>query len=118
MNAKGALGKALAAVLITYLMAVSTVANLVAHECGRFWFAYSFERSVAASWVFVAIGIGVYVICRFRHVGRAEHWWVWIAFAVIVLVANWAFATTVRFNINTASGEVQCAVSRVPAREP
>ena len=61
---------------------------------------------------FVAIGIGVYVICLFRHVGRAEHWWFWIAFAVIVLVANGAFASTVPFNINTATGEVQCVVRR------
>ncbi len=93
-------------------MAVSTVANLVAHECGRYWFEYTFQRSLAAVWVFAAVGVGVYVICLFRDVGRAEHWWFWIAFAVITLVANGAFASTVPFDINTATGEVQCIVRR------
>jgi hypothetical protein len=115
VNSKGALGKALAAVLITYVIAISSLADYLAHQCGRFWFDYTFQVSVTSkgAWVFVALGVLVFVICLFRHVGQAVHWWFWIALAVLVLVANGAYAQTAPVGqFNAAGGEVQCVVRR------
>lgn len=113
MNTKGALWKALAAVLIAYVVAVSTVADYLAHQCGRFWFDNTFQLSLASMWIFIALALVVFVICLFRHVGKAVHWWFWIAFSVIVLVANGAYAQTAPLSQSNAVGlEIQCAVRR------
>lgn len=113
MNTKGALGKALAAILISYVIAVSSVADYLAHQCGRFWFEDTFQLSLASMWVFIALGLVVFAICLFRHVGKAVHWWFWIAFSVIVLVANGAYAATAPLSQSNAAGlEIQCAVRR------
>jgi hypothetical protein len=113
VNTKGALWKALAAILITYVIAVSSVADYLAHQCGRFWFDNTFQLSIGSSWIFIALGLVVFVICLFRHVGKAVHWWFWIAFSVLVLIANSAYAATAPLGQTNAAGvEIQCAVRR------
>ena len=111
MNTKGAFWKALAAILIVYVIAVSSVADYLAHLCGRFWFDNTFQLSLASIWIFIVLGLVVFVICLFRHVGRGVHWWFWIAFSVIVLVANGAYAQTAPLSQSNAAGlEIQCAI--------
>jgi hypothetical protein len=109
MNTKGALWKALAAILITYVIAVSSVADYLAHQCGRFWFDNTFQLSLASIGIFIALGLVVFAICLFRHVGKAVHWWFWIAFSVIVLVANGLYAQAAPLSQSNAAGlEIQC----------
>jgi hypothetical protein len=107
------LWKALAAILIAYVIAVSSVADYMAHQCGRFWFDNTFQLSLAALWVFIALGLVVFVICLFCHVGKAVHWWFWIAFSVLVLIVNSVYANTAPVSQTNAAGlEIQCAVRR------
>jgi hypothetical protein len=113
MNTKGALGKALAAILITYVIAVSSVADYLAQQCGRFWFEYTFQLSLASMWIFIVLGLVVFIICLFRHVGNDVAWWAGIALSVVVLVANGAYAQTAPLSQSNAVGqEIQCAVRK------
>lgn len=113
MNTNGALGKALAAVLIAYVIAVSSVADYLAHQCGRYWFQGTFQLSLASMWIFIALGLVVFVICLFRRVGQTVHWYFWIAFSVVVLIANGAYANTAPVAPTNAAGlEIQCAIRR------
>ena len=113
MNAKGAFGKALAAVLIFYVIGISSLADFLAHQCGRYWFEYTFLESQRSLWIFGALGVVVFLICLVWHVGRAVQWWFWLAFAVLVLVANSAYAATAPPGQTTAGGaEIRCVVRR------
>lgn len=113
MNSKGAFAKALAAMLIVYVIAISSVADYLAHQCGRFWFDYTFQLSIPSLWMFGVLGVLVFLICLLRHVGTAVQWWFWIAFSVIVLIANGAYAATAPVaQTSAAGGDVQCAVRR------
>lgn len=111
MNNKGAFGKALASILIVYTIAISSVADYLAHQCGSFWFDYTFELSIPSLWMFGVLGAIVFVIALSRHFGTAVQWWFWIAFSVIVLVANGAYAATAPVNqTNAAGANIQCKV--------
>jgi hypothetical protein len=112
VNTKGAFWKALAAVLIVYVIGVSSVADILAHQCGRYWFEYTFQLSIASSWMFGVLGVVIFLICLLRHVGTAVQWWFFLAVAVIVLVANGAYAATVPASLSNEQGDVQCAVRR------
>jgi hypothetical protein len=107
--------KAAAAVLIAYVIAVSSVADFLAHECGNFWFGYTFQLSdsIASLAFFGIFGVVVFLICMIRPVGAAVHWWFWIAFAVAVLIANSLYAQTAPLDVHTATGgNLQCALRR------
>jgi hypothetical protein len=115
MNTKGALWKALCTVLVLYVISVSSIADYLAHQCGRYWFEYTFQLTLT-SWVWIifsAIGIIMFIVCLIRHVGIAAQWWFWLAFAVIVLIANSLYAQTAPVSLTAANGsDLQCAVKR------
>ena len=107
--------KAVAAVIIAYLIAVSSVADFLAHECGNFWFNYTFVLSTGfVTLAFFGIfGVVVFLICMIRPVGATAHWVFWIAFAVVVLIANSLYAQTAPLEVHTATGgNLQCAIRR------
>jgi hypothetical protein len=108
-----AIWKALAAFLIAYVLAVSSVADFLAHQCGRYWFDYTFQLSLdrAPLAIFVILGVIVFLFNMIRPLGNAVHWWFWLAFAVVVLVGNSAFAQTAPPGQTDAAGRtVQCAL--------
>ena len=111
----GAFWKAIAAVIIAYVIAVSSVADILAHECGNFWFNYTFQlsASVVSLAFFGIFGVAVFLICMTRPVGAAVHWWFWIAFSVFVLIGNGAYAATAPLDVHTATGgNLSCALRR------
>jgi hypothetical protein len=107
--------KAVAAVIIAYLIAVSSVADFLAHQCGSFWFNYSFQlsTSVVTLAFFGIFGVVVFLICMIRPVGATAHWLFWIVFAIVVLIANSLYAQTAPLDVHTATGgNLQCAIRR------
>jgi hypothetical protein len=107
--------RAVAAVIIAYTIAVSSVADFLAHQCGSFWFNYTFQLSASTITLafFGIFGVVVFLICMIRPVGAAVHWWFWIAFAVVVLIANGLYAQRAPLDVHTASGgTLQCAIRR------
>jgi hypothetical protein len=107
--------KALAAVIIAYTIAVSSVADFLAHQCGSFWFNYTFQLSTStATLAFFAIfGVVVFLICMIRPVGATAHWFFWIAFAVAVLIGNSLYAQAAPVTAISATGDpVKCALRR------
>jgi hypothetical protein len=111
----GAFWRAIGAVIIAYAIAVSSVADYLAHECGNFWFTYTFQLSGSTvPLVFLAIvGVVVFLIGMIRPLGAAVHWWGWIAFAVFVVVGNSLYAQTAPLEVHTdTGGNLQCAVRK------
>ena len=107
--------KAIAAVIIAYTIAVSSVADFLAHQCGNFWFDYTFQLSESSITLafFGIFGVAVFLICMIRPVGAAVHWWFWIAFAVAVLIGNSLYAQSAPLDVHTdTGGTVQCAIRR------
>ncbi len=107
--------KAVAAIIIAYLIAVSSVADFLAHQCGSFWFNDTFLLSAStASLAFFGIfGVVVFLICMIRPVGATAHWMFWIAFAVAVLIGNSLYANAAPVTAISATGDpVRCALRR------
>jgi len=111
----GAFWRALAAIVIAYVLVVSSVADYLAHQCGSHWFDYTFQLSfsITSLALFGILGVVVYLICMIRQVGAAVHWWFWLAFAIMVLVANSFYAAAAPAVATTdIGGPLQCAVRR------
>ena len=107
--------KAVAAVIIAYTIAVSSVADFLAHQCGSSWFNSTFQLSAStASLAFFGIfGVVVFLICMIRPVGAAAHWFFWIAFSVAVLIGNSMYANAAPATATSATGDpVKCALRR------
>jgi hypothetical protein len=105
--------KAVAADIIAYVISVSSVADFLAHQCGDYWFSYTFQLSASPVTLafFGIFGVAVLLICMIRPVGAAVHWWFWIAFAVAVLIANSLYAQAAPVDVHTATGgNLECAV--------
>ena len=107
--------KAVAAVIIAYTIAVSSVADFLAHQCGSFWFNYTFalSSSIPTLAFFAIFGVAVFLICMIRPVGATAHWMFWIAFAVAVLIGNSLYAQAAPVTAVSATGDpVKCALRR------
>jgi hypothetical protein len=107
--------KALAAVIIAYTIAVSSVADFLAHQCGSFWFNYTFQLSTSTITLafFGIFGVVVFLICMIRPVGATAHWFFWIAVAVAVLIGNSLYAQAAPVTATSVTGDpVKCALRR------
>jgi hypothetical protein len=113
VETKGAFWKACAAVLIFYTIGISSLADFLAHQCGSYWFNYTFLESQRSLWIFAALGVVVFLICLVWHVGKAVQWWFWLAFAVMVLVGNSVYAASAPPSQTGIGGaEIRCVVRR------
>lgn len=109
----GAFWRAVAAAVIAYVIAVSAVADFLAHECGRFWFDYTFQLSITAVVlaIFGLVGVAVFLMCMIRPIGTAVFWWFWLAVAVAMLIGNSMYAQTAPIDVHTATGgDLRCAI--------
>jgi hypothetical protein len=107
--------KAVAAVIIAYAIAVSSVADYLAHQCGSFWFNYTFQLSAGIQTLafFGIFGVVVFLICMIRPAGATAHWMFWIAFAVAVLIGNSLYANAAPVTATSVTGDpVKCALRR------
>ncbi|HEV8022807.1 MAG TPA: hypothetical protein VGP41_16145 [Candidatus Lustribacter sp.] len=111
----GAFWRGAAAAVIAYVIAVSAVADFLAHQCGRYWFDYTFQLSVGAVTLafFGILGALVFLLCMIRPIGGAVQWWFWLAFAIAILIGNSLYAQTAPLEAHTATGgDLRCAIRR------
>jgi hypothetical protein len=84
----GAFRAGLVAAPISYVIVVSVVAALWAHQCGRFYFGMAFAMGVYVCWIFVffglIVGLATAVLATRYRIAFRRFWVATTVFAIVV----------------------------------